>query len=1420
MSANLMHFSRTKLLIILVVIGLLILACDLPFITSAPNSPTATPGPTSTGTGTSVPSTGLPGKRGEAYNMLIRLSEGQAQLQAYQPLPLATGEPLTADEIAQILARLPVLPAVPGDQTDFKLPTELLPPPRPGQTIKEQFPVIETAPTPDVGEAGPLKVLRFAPEGEIPIAPFVSVTFNQPMVPLGTLADLAAEAVPIKIEPALPGTWRWLGTKTLTFQYDSKLIDRLPKATSYVATIPAGTKSATGGTLAQAVTWTFTTPPPKMVSTYPYDSPQPLEPVFFVAFDQRIDPGAVLETIQVSAGGKPVRVVLAGEEDIKKDESVSRLVKNALEGRWLAFKATEPLPAATGISVTIGPGTPSAEGPLVTKEAQSFGFPTYSPLAIDEYRCSSYNDKCPPLTPFYIRFNNPLDMQVFTESMVRVEPEIPGLSINAYGNTINIGGETKGRTTYKVTISGDIQDVFGQILGKDATLTFKVGSAESVLVGPQQIFVTLDPVAEKPVFSVYAINYSTIHVKIYTVQPSDWPGFKQYLRDWQRTDIPVQMPGHLVSDKSLRLNLPVDTLTQVDIGLSEFMDGKFGQFVVIVEPPKGWFESDSEKWRRYSQTINAWVQVTQIGLDAFSDHSQMLAWATDLKNGAPLSGVSIQPEKGGSESVTGADGTARFDIPSGATYLVAHQGADQALLPRSPQAWDDGAWQANPPSDELRWYVFDDRKMYKPGEEVHIKGWMRRIGGRQDGDVGLVGEGVTSVNYQLTDPQGNAIGNGQAEVNAIGGFDFVFTIPQTVNLGTAQLSMNAQGSYGGLSGAQYNHQFQIQEFRRPEFEVTARNETTGPYFAGDHAVLAVEAKYYAGGALPNAETTWQVTSTPGSYSPPNWPDFIFGTWQPWWWFYDLGGPGGEGKTETFTGKTDASGTHFLGLDFDQQGDPANNPQPMSVVAQSTVMDVNRQAWSSTTSLLVHPADLYVGLRSGRYFVERGTPLKVDFIVTDLEGKPVSDRQVEITAARLEWKIRKGIWAEEAVDTQKCTQLSKPEPGTCEFGTPIGGSYQITAVITDELGRQNQSQITRWVSGGQQPPSRKVEQEKVTLIPDKQTYQPGDTAEILVQAPFSPAEGLLTVSRSGILYTTRFRIETGDITLKIPIEEKHIPNLNIQVDLTGSAPRTDDQGEPLANVPPRPAYAVGTLNLSIPPLQRTLSLQVTPDQQKLEPGSETGLSLALKDANGQPVADAELAVVVVDEAILALTNYQLADPISVFYSARSSDVWGVYSRANILLIDPQALAQQAALQNTMNDAAQGLALPAAAPAATMAPAMEKSGIGGAASFYQPTPITVRTDFNPLATFAPSVRTDANGQARVDIKLPANLTRYRVMVVAVDGLCKKFGTGESNITARLPLMVRPSAPRFLNFGDRFELPVVLQNQTDNPMARPKA
>ncbi|MFN2232073.1 MAG: alpha-2-macroglobulin family protein, partial [Anaerolineae bacterium] len=1340
----------------------------------------------------------------------VRLSEGQAQPQAAEPLQQAGGEPLSEDEIERIVARLPPLETEPGDQADFRLPEDLLPPPRPGETIEEPFPPPPEPVEPETVPSGPLEVLRYAPEGEIPLAPFLNVTFNQPMVPLATLESLSAENVPVQIEPALPGTWKWLGTKTLSFEYESTAIDRLPMATEYVATVPAGTTSATGGVLAEAVRWTFRTPPPQVTLQYPTSDAEPLEPVFLVGFDQRIDPQAVLDTIRVTADGRDTPVRLATQDELAADKGASRRAERLEEGRWLAFVAQEPLPKDAAIEVTIGPGTPSAEGPLVTEEAQSYSFRTYAPLRIEDHGCSWYGDECPPLTPFYIRFNNPLDMAAFEESMLRIEPALPDATVDAARNTITIRGQTIGRTTYRVTVDGAIQDTFGQTLGADAVLSFKVGPAEPVLFGPSEALVTLDPISQKPVFTVYAINYSRLKVRAYRVEPSDWPAYKDYLRLFFRQESPPSPPGQLVMDKTVTLEAAADALTEGSIDLSPALDGHYGQLIVVVEPAG----LQIGQRNRSRQVVQTWVQVTQIGLDAFADHSEMVAWTTALADGTPLGGVAIETSSGQQLAVSGDDGTARYRLPEqGMELLVARQGSDLAILPRSVYTWGSSTWQPRPVQDELRWYVFDDRGMYRPEEEVHVKGWLRLVGGRQDGDVGLPGEAVESVTYRVIGSQGNELLSGQAEVSALGGFDLSFTVPANANLGYSQVVLEAQGRLGGLSGTSYGHSFQVQEFRRPEFEVTARNETTGPYYAGEHAVVAVEAAYYAGGPLPNAPVTWQVRSTPTNYTPPNWPDFHFGEWIPWWFgygpAYELDGPwGGGGEVETFTGTTDATGNHYLRLDFDR----TDLLRPLSIQAEASVMDVNRQSWAGSTSLLVHPAELYVGMRSERTFVQKGVPLEIELIVVDLDGNAVPDRQVQVQSARMEWRYRQGAWREEAVDVQECTVGSRTEPVTCVFETPAGGEYQISAVVTDGAGRRNQSKFTRWVSGGQRPPSREVEQEEAVLIPDKETYAPGDMAEILVQSPFGPAEGLLTVSRSGLLYTERFRIEEGTATLRVPVEEAHIPNLHLQVDLVGAAERTGDEGEAVPGAPARPAYASGQLDLSIPPIQRTLALQVTPRDRELEPGGETVLDLALTDAGGQPVPDAELAVVVVDEAVLALTGYQLADPVETFYRARSSEVDSTYGRASIVLANPEALSEQ-------GGAEYALAAPAPEAAmevqATMVVEREVAKDAMAGEEAQGSPIRVRTDFNPLALFAPEVRTDSSGQAQVAIQMPDNLTRYRVMVVAVAG-GREFGSGEANMTARLPLMARPSAPRFLNFGDTFELPVVLQNQTDAPMS----
>ncbi len=1336
----------------------------------------------------------------------IRLSDGKEVPTQIEKLVPVNGEPLTEEEIDAILARLSPWVVEQGLGVDFRLPEQILPPPLTGETISGTFPTLTdlTGPQPVFEEE--LKVLRFAPNGPVAIAPFISVTFNQPMIALDTLEALAKEDVPVQVTPLIPGTWRWLGTRTLNFLADSELYDRLPMATEFTVTIPAGVESASGKILSETVQFSFSTPPPIIQDYYPSTSPQPLDPLFYISFDQRIDPASVIANIQVSAGSVPVPIQLATPDEIQADQYLKARIDNVEDGRWLAFKALEQLPADTNISIRVAKGTPSAEGPLLTVSDQSYSFYTYAPLAIAEHGCSWGDDPCRPLTPLYIRFNNPIDLDFYDESMLTIEPDLPNASVNIYGNTINIQGNTQGRTTYWVTVNSSIKDQFGQTLGKDERLKFRIGTAEPVLFGPEEIFITLDPASDNPALSLFTMNYTRLNVEIYAVESADWPDFLQYLRDYQRTDLVLTPPGEKVFDDSVPIESASDTLSEVYISLKEYQKGKNNQFVVIAKPPKGLLEEE-----RYWEHVQVWVQISDIGLDAFVDHTEMVVWATDLETGAPLAGVEIKPDGGTTIKSTDANGVARFDLPnSGITYLVGENDSDLAFMPPSAYYWNDGSWSPRSLVDELRWYVWDDRQMYKPGEDVYLKGWMRRIENNETGDVTLVGSQVSQVSYQVMGPQGNELATGTADVNLLGGFDFTFSLPENANLGYTQVILNPIGTLSGISYSNYYHAIQVQEFRRPEFEVNARNETTGPYFVGDHAVLAVEAKYYAGGPLPGAETSWYVMSTQTNYQPPNWSDFNFGYWTPWWFYDYYYDGGGITSGDSFSGTTDASGNHFLRMDFDAM----EVPRPYSVVAEATVFDVNRQAWTGSTSLLVHPANLYVGLRTERYFVQQGEPLDVDLIVTDLDGNPVSDRPVQVTAARLEWKYQDGRWQEVEVNVQECSAGSESSPVSCSFATPIGGRYQITAEITDSEGRKNQSQMTRWVSGGQRPPAREVEQELVTLIPDQEIYQPGDVAEILVQAPFDDGEALLTISRSGIISAESFTIDGSSHTVYIPITEDHIPNLQVQVDVVGSTARVNDQGEPLEGAPPRPAFATGWLNLSIPPLERTLDLLVSPRETELEPGGQTWLDVTVRDAAGEPLAGVELAVVIVDEAILGLTNYNLTDPISVFYAARPSDMNSYYTRASIVLANPDVLLDQAAdLARNLPQSTVVMEGEVAEESMMAEPASDAAGkaVGFGDDTASVENISVRIDFNPLATFAPEVLTNSIGKAVVKVNLPDNLTRYRVMVVAVDKSGNQFGSGEANITARLPLMVRPSAPRFLNFGDRFEMPIVLQNQT---------
>jgi uncharacterized protein YfaS (alpha-2-macroglobulin family) len=1289
-----------------------------------------------------------------------------------------------------------------------------------------------------------LEVVRWSPEGAVERVRALSITFSQPMVAVTRQEALSAEEVPARLTPQPEGRWRWVGTRTLIFETDAGF----PMATEYRVEVPAGAVSALGGRLERPVRWRFRTPPPRLLHHYPAGGrPTRRDPVLFAVFDQRIDPGALLRHVAVRARGRGYSVRRATSEEIAADERVKRLAERAPEGRWVAFRAVSTLPGDAQVRVVIEAGAPSAEGPLATDTAQAFTFRTHGPLQVVEVICG-WRDECPPGTRWMVRFSNPLDEDAFDPSQVRVEPELDGLRSRVWRDWLVIRGRSRPRQTYRVVLSADIRDAFGGTLGDEVELTVKVGPRPRELAADGGKLVVLDPLGPRR-FTVRTVNHRSLWVRLYRVEPKDWPAFAAGRRYGVRDERPWTPPGQLVWSDTVGIDAEPDAKVETAIDLTPALRDGLGHVVVAAEAVDSVAGPLGRRRRLY-----VWVQSTRLAVSAAEDRARVWGWVTSLADGAPVAGAELALVPRGGRAVTDADGLGRLPLREGrkrsdpGLLLVARLGPDEAFVPVN-------GWRRSR-RDPLAWYAFTDRPLYRPGEDVHVKGWVRVLARGGQGDVALPPGRLEAVRYTVYDARRGELASGRARLNDRAGFDFAFRLPEESALGPATVQLEVEGKAARLERTGFVHRFRIEEFRRPEYEVSVTHDA-GPHIVGGAARFELEARYFAGGGLPDSEVRWRVEARPTGYRPPNTDGFAFG---------GVAGPRVNGlvSSETYTARTDLSGRHALRAEL-LKVDP---PVPMRLTAAATVYDANRQAWSESTTVVVHPAALYVGLRPSRRLFAPGEPLVVDAIVTTVDGERVGGREVKLELARIEWKRVKGEWQTEYVHLQSCTVVSQTGPVSCRFTPDGGGAYRVRAAVADDAGRVSRTEISVWSTGWARATEERVD--SLELVADREVYEPGDTAQILVHSPFAAAEGVLTLRREGVVGIERFRMDGPSRVLRVPVTEAHIPNVHVSVEVVARPA----EAAGVADVFPD-EYAAAQVELSVSTRARRLEVRATPRSRRLRPGGATAVDVEVRDARGQPVADADVALLVVDEAVLALLPEPLRDPVAAFHPKRSGATADYRLRDRVIVAWRTFEGASGAVRGAVYEARTGAPIPGAQVylegtgrggltdesgeyVLTDVPpgryvlvaemlgyaterrrialrpggrvradfSLEDQAIGVAdlrlnaqvaevygqrdASATGP-PILLRADFTALAAFVGSARTDADGRVTVPAKVPDNLTRYRVIAVAAAG-AKEFGKGESTLTVALPLMARPSPPRFLNYGDRFELPVVVQNLTD--------
>ncbi len=1285
----------------------------------------------------------------------------------------AEPEPLSERKATRLLRELPALPT--RDEAVPPLRPGTAPPARTGETLAQPFPApSELAQSVPQRDLDALEVVRWSPEGDVDLQPQVRLTFNQPMVEVSGIQVAEGDASPAILEPRLPGRWRWLGTRTLVFEPEASL----PRATTFTLSVPAGTSTPGGAALVSEHRQTFHTEGPKLIAVRPDGGvPAHRDATVRLVFDIPVDPSQVLPLVDLTADGERHAFEPAAPN-------------HAAE---VAIRPLRPFPLDAEILATVAAGVLPLEGDVPFRRTQSQAFAVHDVLRVTDERCGDWG--CRAGTDLIVDFNNLLDAEAFEPESVRVSPPLQEQQIEVSHHRLWIRGNSE-PGSYRVTVPASMKDVYGQALGRSTTVSFDVvdeGPLHAGLQVPAGATVVIDP-DSPPVLPILTVHHPSYRVRINRVEPKDYPEwyrFRHALDRWHRRlegeRRPVA-PGVEIASMVVRPDAS-DQAFLNELDLSPWLEENGG---------RGHLGVTIETLGEQVQSAATWVQRTDLALCGWNERGELVTWVTSLRDGRPLADVPVRalswdPPQDRGQAITDRDGRAVLTVLEGdqrqhSVVLVAGDERDSALVSTS-------ARRRRAPADSARWFVFDDRGLYRPGETVTLKGWVRVAHADANGIVELaVPEGMKAT-WHARDPRHNDLARGELELSPEGGFDFTVQLPPEVDLGQGRISLELVRQ-DGVTGGNHRHYYRVEEFRRPVFEASA-SVAGGPHRVGGSADFELRGAYFTGEPMTGSEVSWQLQASPGWFVPPGRSDFAFGPREPWWKQYHHRHDrfGMASATRIASGETDKEGRHLLRVSF-RSVDEAS-PRPMTLVATGTVHDLDRQARSASSTVLVHPGEVYVGLRSGQRFVLPGEPLPIEAITTDLDGAAVAGLPIEIEVEP-EWvEVRTA----EASPASGCSLVSEAEPVGCSIVLPRGGLWRVRAHAADAAARPVVADLLVWASGGSLPPAAAAAMQQLRIEPDQEEYEPGETAELLITAPFWPAEGVWTVLEADGEQSQRFSLDGPTTVIRIPIQEDDLPNKQVELLVVGS--REQDGAS-------RPAWSRTSLQMKVSRVRKTLSVELLPEDEVLEPGGQTAVSLRVLDDRGEPVTGAEVAVWAVDEGVLSLAAYTLRDPATSLWTHRGG--LGVdrdelreqlLPPLDELLARWRRLAQEAS-ERAMKSAEEARYFSVAGEASAE-PAGEGSAQGQKA---------LRSDFRPLAVFEAAAVTDAKGSARVRFTLPDNLTRYRVMAVAVAG--DRGGTGESSFIARRELMVRPSAPRFLSLGDVFELPVVVQNRGEHELA----
>ena len=870
----------------------------------------------------------------------------------------------------------------------------------------------------------------------------------------------------------------------------------------------------------------------------------------------------------------------------------------------------------------------------------------------------------------------------------------------------------------------------------------------------------------------------------------------------------------------------------------------------------------------------AFIVRTDVGSIATQGDNQIVIWNQNFKTKRLISGASVAVYNlnGGIKQIetttSDSEGIAKVKSTQDADIAIVESNGNKTVLPLNYKYLNNSNYTAfQKKSLDNQYFVFTDRPLYRPGDNVKFKAIIRQ----EDDAVFTLASGKVNAKIIKGYDESSVIAQQNFTISDKGTIDGEFNLPADATPDSYTLVVKSQDSDGVWGNNSVS--FDVQEFVKPEYGIEATNDGS-ILTAGDTATVNVHGGYFSGQPLAGEEVKYTVFSS--SYSDYGYRD-QFDPTAKWHWSWD-GSSVYEGTVKLNEGG-DAT------ISYQTPNTKEGESSKVYTIEAEYVNESGRPS-VSTVNVLVKAGEFGIYKKDYSWGANVNQKVTMPFIVQDKEGKTVTNNMpVDVKTKWSRWnevqKDGKTAYEQEKEDLPNQSVNSGNGEFSYSFTPSKIGLYEVTMSAKDPRGNVVENTYSVWAYSDKEY-SRFSDyglgSMGITVQTDKEKYNPGDDAKITILSKELNRDALLTMERGRTRRYQVIHLNDNQTTLTEKIQNDDIPNIFANVSSFGVKDIDNDSAD-----------------LMVSTASKKINVSLKPDRETYGPGDMAVVDVSTTDVNGNPIST-DTAVWAIDKALFELADSNTKSIFDTFWYQRGNDTSSSYSLEGISSFGAESggcftKGTQVLMANNTKKNIEDVAVGdsvltysgddkqdmVSAKVLNTEDIVDNGylvineklhvtpnhilwvngdwrqagmiqigdtlrGVSGDEKVYsiewrrEETHVynleienyhtyiadgvwvhnnkggdAMRTDLKDTAYWNPSLQTDANGHAKISFKLPDNLTTWVIASVAATDDAR-VGQQTAEVVVSKNIIVRPMLPNVLQEGDNVVLGAIVQNFSD--------